>query len=815
MNVRSLLLAAAFAAVAGARAQSIRWDPPGGALSVGQTSPLELVCQDCDPTGVPRPPAVPGLRLEGAGRTTELAFSGSTYVHTTKYTYAALLLDSRPVDIPAFTVETDKGPVRVPAVHFVPTAATVGSGGRSLASVAHSTLEPSASAVWAGQVFDLDYRLEADGGYYPDVGRGLFDWNAEPLVTEDWAGPKPYHRQDGDTTWVGFDYQTRAMAPRPGTYTLAQARQILHLAVGVFGFFQQRQYDQFSVTSNAPVLDVRALPAPPAGFDGAVGQFILASRIVPDRAAVGEPVTWTLTLRGTGNWPEIRSLPARSVSRTFQVVRPRTKLTPAQGKIFDATMSEDAVLIPTRAGRYTLPGVRFVYFDPASATYRETATAPFDLSVVAGAGAQTGTAGPMPAGGGLLLAPAMPSGMPGEPLAEGPLAARPLPVGAAVAAIAPAFALALGLWAWFAYRQARATDPARAQREARRRLEVALDRLAGGADGAVRGELLEWQRQTARVWGMREAAPRPESFDDPAWARLWTESEDALYGPAGALPADWIDRARSSLASRPTPPFAPRQMLLRRNLLPFLGLAVLIAAIAPSGRAADPATEAYRQGRFAAAAAAWRMAPPNDPAARYDVSLALGQENQWSEAVAEAAAAFVQRPQDAAIRRQFALACDKAGIEPGPLAPFLSPGAGHRVAEWASPAQWRQRLVLCGWIAAAGCVLLLVGAYAAPGRRLLWAGSGAVLLAVALAAGAVSEWAASAYGVAADADAAMVWRSGTLRSIPTEADTSQETSSVGTGLVGIEDRSFLGWVRLTFPNGESGWLRRDDVVPLW
>ena len=55
-----------------------------------------------------------------------------------------------------------------------------------------------------------------------------------------------------------------------------------------FGFFQQRQYQQFSITSSAPLLEVKPLPIAPAGFNGAVGDLKLASKIVPLTAAVGE-----------------------------------------------------------------------------------------------------------------------------------------------------------------------------------------------------------------------------------------------------------------------------------------------------------------------------------------------------------------------------------------------------------------------------------------------------------------------------------------------------------------------------------------------
>jgi hypothetical protein len=82
-----------------------------------------------------------------------------------------------------------------------------------------------------------------------------------------------------------------------------------------------------------------------------------------------------------------------------------------------------------------------------------------------------------------------------------------------------------------------------------------------------------------------------------------------------------------------------------------------------------------------------------------------------------------------------------------------------------------------------------------------------------LAAAALSS--RSAYGAAAHPEAAVVWRGTTLRSIPTEADTAQQTTTLAAGSVGIVDQTFLSWVRLNFSNGQTGWVRKTEIVRLW
>jgi hypothetical protein len=71
------------------------------------------------------------------------------------------------------------------------------------------------------------------------------------------------------------------------------------------------------------------------------------------------------------------------------------------------------------------------------------------------------------------------------------------------------------------------------------------------------------------------------------------------------------------------------------------------------------------------------------------------------------------------------------------------------------------------------------------------------------------------FGETADARVVVVLRAGILRSIPTEADTAQKTTPLAAGSVAIADKTFLGWTRLAFENGQTGWIRKEELVALW
>jgi hypothetical protein len=806
------------------RAQSAHWEPAGGSLPVGQVTALQLVFQDCEPKETPTPPKLDGLTLEFTGQASNISWINGDYSRSITYSYAALLAKKQPIDFPAFAVETNKGTQHVPAAHFDPATATVGSTGQTLDAAANSVLEATPASVWAGEVFSLAYRVDVARSYYPDFGHGDFAWNPAPLIAEDWDHPEPYASTSGGEGRTGFVYHTRASARAAGTLALGPINQLVNLSVGVsgFGFFQQRQYQQFSVTSNTPSLQVRPLPPAPPGFTGAVGDFKLTSKVVPTSTTVGEPITWTIELTGTGNWPDIAGLPAREVSKDFQVVQPKAKRTPAEGKLFTATLAEDVVLVPTVGGTYPLEAFHFVYFDPRRGRY-ETLTAPRSTVTVTAppAAATPAAAAGQPAAGNLAsgsatppAVPGAPDGLPRDPLTGPESADLPWTASLLVTLLAAPFVVFALFWLRLAWGRARETDPQRGRREAHRRLALLLPQLRAAPTAPV---LLAWQRDAAILWAIAHAAPAATAFGDPAWAALWSEADRTLYGPAAALPADWTERAGAALAAKSAPAFLSRSLFWPGNLLPWLfTLALLAAAGAAAARAAEPAA-AYRRAEFADAEHGWRAAVARDPAdwtARYNLSVALAQQNRWDEAAAQAAAAFVQQPGNASVRWQFALACDKAGYVPEPLAGFLAPGPAQDLARLASAPTWQRFSVVAAALAALALGVLLGRGYDLLSPR--WAkpaALAALAAALGLALAAATGW--HAYGEAHDERARVVWRAGTLRSIPTEADTAQKTTPLGAGSVAVADKAFLGWVRLSFANGQTGWVRQEDVVPLW
>ncbi len=797
-----------------AGAQSVQWQSSDS----GDPSELQLVFENCAPEGDPALPSVPNVTFSFAGRSEQTSIINFSMTRSVILSYRLRARAAGSVSIPAFTVKTTEGTLRVPAF-------TTGAMRQAAEANIYARLQPGVTSAWAGEVFPLAYSLDVSRRNFNQLG-GPIEWDSTPLIVEDWSKPEPAEFTANGETRLNIAYQTRAYAKAPGTVTFHAASQLVNVATGTIGFglFQQPRVEQLSVTSNQPAVNVRPLPLPaPAGFSGAVGRFRLNSKVVPATAAVGEPVTWTLELSGTGNWPDVAGLPAREVSRDFQVISPQAKRTPAEGRLFDATLAEDVVLVPTKPGTYTLAPVEFTYFDPKTGTYQTLTTPRTTVTITAPAAPRFNIAPPAEATGPAADAaqppkppapPDLPSALPRDPLPGSASAAVPFArARSLVLALLAPFAGLMVFWLGLSARRAALTDPGRARRLARTRLVATLGRLAQAPLTERSSLLLAWQQDAAILWQISRAAPAASALADPAWQQLWSEADRALYGPQADLPADWADRARAALATRRAPGFAIWRILHPRNLLPLLAIAAVF--VAPDLRAADAAA-AYRQGDYATAEKTWAEAVQRNPVdwiARHNLALALAQQDRWPEAAAQATAAFVQHPADAGSRLNLALACEKAGYTPGALAPFLAPGPRHLLACLASPAEWECLAVVSAAVIALALAGLLYGRFHRMPAWSRYLALGAIL--VALLTGAAAYAGREAYGLAASPQAALVWRGTTLHSIPTEAEINQQTTALAAGSLGVMDRTFLGWVRLRFEDGRTGWVRKQELVPLW
>ena len=110
-----------------------------------------------------------------------------------------------------------------------------------------------------------------------------------------------------------------------------------------------------------------------------------------------------------------------------------------------------------------------------------------------------------------------------------------------------------------------------------------------------------------------------------------------------------------------------------------------------------------------------------------------------------------------------------------------------------------------------GWILLTVLLLAWRRKLFFRLGSGVLLVGATLAFLAGS--ALGVYGKLSDRAAVMVVDVVPLRSVPTEVQQTEKAYPPGS--IAHREKEFLGWSKVRMPNNDAGWIRTENLVPLY
>ena len=137
-------------------------------------------------------------------------------------------------------------------------------------------------------------------------------------------------------------------------------------------------------------LDVKNLPETdkPASFAGAVGDYTFKSSIDKTELKTNEAFTLTLSVSGTGNI-ELLQLPEPVLPPDFEVYDPKVTTSANNGaQGFTGTKKAEYLVIPRRAGDFSLQPVEFAYFNPSREAYQTVVSEPYEIHVEKGVGGE-------------------------------------------------------------------------------------------------------------------------------------------------------------------------------------------------------------------------------------------------------------------------------------------------------------------------------------------------------------------------------------------------------------------------------------------
>lgn len=221
---------------------------------------------------------------------------------------------------------------------------------------------------YVGQVVPVDLRfffpagMIRDGWEPPDPQFSGDGFSVAPL-----GRPRQTTSERNGMDYRVYTFRTAIIPAKTGDLEIPPAKIGLQLISGaMFG----RSAEEVEVVTSPGKLRVEPLPEDgrPISFSGAIGQdFELSADVDPQSAEPGEPLTFSLTVRGRGNFDAMVAPELNSTAgwRTFP---PKDDFRPDEDSRFGGSKTFAFKMIARRDQTAT-PGAEFSYFDPDKKKY--------------------------------------------------------------------------------------------------------------------------------------------------------------------------------------------------------------------------------------------------------------------------------------------------------------------------------------------------------------------------------------------------------------------------------------------------------------
>lgn len=252
----------------------------------------------------------------------------------------------------------------------------------------YSKLFTDKSSLYPGESTELEYKV------YLPISTRVLQWGLPTPATAEnctaWRFDTPNQASSslGQTNiqgkeYVVASYRTVLTALNPGAAVLGEMETRIIAAVSVsdprLGFTTAR--DDIIPKYPATTFTVKPFPeAPPKGYDGAVGKFIMETS-APDKTKIKESdsISMTINIQGEGNLPNLKPPKLLDDSQWSLIDSSRTE----QGeerKNLSGSAEFKFIVKPTATATST-PRFRFIYFDPAEQIFKTLVSASIPMEI--------------------------------------------------------------------------------------------------------------------------------------------------------------------------------------------------------------------------------------------------------------------------------------------------------------------------------------------------------------------------------------------------------------------------------------------------
>lgn len=600
----------------------------------------------------------------------------------------------------------------------------------------------------------------------------------------------PPRRQVGSHCFDALVYQRALFPLMPGRFAIPPAQLVYSLPLSA-SFFAREETHELQTDSTVIIAVEPPSDGRPADYGGAVGNVHVAAKLDTIGSRVGDPMTLTVRVSGTGN---VKLFPRPAVGLEWaSVVKgdERVQVDTLARKIAGAK-EFDWVLTPKIAGELDLPPIKYTYFNPETRRYETTSTNPTHLRVAPGTLASADTVKTES----LLSLRTRYRGAPTTPLHEHPVFWLAL-------ALVPLPAVSLR------ERERRARRPAKPAGGAARLANLAKDSSAARDACEVRrvytfalAERLglnpeSFTRSGALARALRRRGVSTEVALEAE--RFLRQLDEAAFSASGTLPADSAARAKQlfhtvDAEALPASSIGSGAIASLCLLLVAVGVTTAEAhSVVAAREAFDAGVAAYARHDFVAARDAFNAtvrAEPTAPDGWANLGTASWALADTAHSVAAWQRALRVEPLANDVRERVELAHSLPVTAAGYVPPL--------------PASWVFDLAALLWLGAWG-----VAAYRAGKGR---TDGGREIAFVAVVAGVIAIGGFAMADRLSGRHLAVVRTTASLRAEP-DLGGDTDATAINGEVVRVSGRQGA-WSRLVLDDGREGWIETDALLSL-
>jgi hypothetical protein len=358
----------------------------------------------------PRLPSLEGFTVYSAGRSQKFTYSGGKIASSVTFNYILIPRKTGKFTVGSAEIVLDGKTHRTDPINI-----TVAAGEEPEAAPTPSQKESAQKKELKGKDLFIETLVDKKKAYVNEQitltfrfyqGVRLFR-NPEyfpPSLTGFWAEDLPprkqYYKAINDRQYYVQELKTALFPTAAGKHTIGKAElkctvedldrfltkdPFRMLGRDLMSLFKQGKPQVLRSKS----IQIEVLPLPeiskPEDFKGTVGNFKLKVSADKKEVEVGEPITLTMKISGAGNVKSVGK-PTLPELKDFRIYDSgSSENISKKNYLVQGVKTYEMVLIPKKAGKYSIPPLEFPFFDPKSKSYKTLRSEPILITALPGA----------------------------------------------------------------------------------------------------------------------------------------------------------------------------------------------------------------------------------------------------------------------------------------------------------------------------------------------------------------------------------------------------------------------------------------------